>query len=54
MVRLMPNNALQLTFDPLPIFASAKTGIASNATELRRYNALLACMVTALLRKENG
>jgi hypothetical protein len=30
-------NSLHRTFDPLPIFASAKTGIASNAGELRRY-----------------
>ena len=35
-VRLAPNNTLQLTFDPLPIFACAKTCIASNAGELRR------------------
>jgi hypothetical protein len=31
------NKSLQVTFDPLPIFATAKTGIASNAPELRRY-----------------
>ncbi len=30
------NKSLQVTFDPLPIFAAAKTGIASNAPELRR------------------
>ena len=30
------NKSLQRTFDPLPIFAIAKTGIASNAAELRR------------------
>ena len=30
------NNTLQVTFDPLPIFAAAKTVIASNAAELRR------------------
>jgi len=28
--------SLQVTFDPLPIFAAAKTGIASNAPELSR------------------
>lgn len=33
---LTPNKALQLTFDPLDIFAVAKTSIASNATELKR------------------
>ena len=31
------NNTLQATFDPLPIFAAAKTAIASNAPELGRY-----------------
>ena len=36
---MWPNKALQVTFDPLPIFAAAKTGIASNAPELRRYAA---------------
>ncbi len=30
------NNTLQGTFDPLPIFAIAKTGIASNAPERGR------------------
>jgi hypothetical protein len=35
-VRLTPNKSLQGTFDPQPIFAAAKTGIASNAPELRR------------------
>ena len=30
------NKSLQLTFDPPPIFAAAKTGVASNAAELRR------------------
>jgi hypothetical protein len=30
------NNSLYRTFDPLPIVASAKTDIASNAGELRR------------------
>jgi len=32
----MHNNTLQVTFDPLPIFAAAKTGIASNAPERGR------------------
>ena len=32
-----PNKSLHRIFDPLPIFASEKTGIASNAGELRRY-----------------
>ena len=31
------NKALQATFDPLRIFASAKARIASNAPEHRRY-----------------
>ena len=30
------NKLLQVTFDPLPIFADAKTGTASNAPEPRR------------------
>jgi hypothetical protein len=35
----MPHNkSLQRTFDPPPIFAVAKTGVASNAAELRRYS----------------
>jgi|GEM_PF-26674 len=34
---LPPNKSLQRTFDPPPIFASAKTGGASNAPELKRY-----------------
>jgi hypothetical protein len=33
---LVPNNTLQVTFDPLPIFAAARTGIASNAPERGR------------------
>ncbi len=33
---LQPNKLLHRTFDPLPIFAFAKTVIASNAAELRR------------------
>jgi hypothetical protein len=32
-----PNKSLQRTFDPPPIFAAAKTGVASNAAKLRRY-----------------
>jgi|TARA_R110000823_G_scaffold51415_1_gene128179 hypothetical protein len=32
-----PNKSLHWTFDPLPIFAAAKTAIASNARELKRY-----------------
>ena len=31
-----PNKSLQRTFDPPPIFAFAKTGVASNAAEFRR------------------
>lgn len=31
-----PNKSLQRTFDPPPIFATAKTVDASNATELKR------------------
>jgi len=30
------NNTLQATFDPLPTFAAAKAGIASNAPERER------------------
>ena len=30
------NKSLQRTFDPPPIFAAAKIGVASNAAELRR------------------
>ncbi|PTN32379.1 hypothetical protein C6366_16615 [Desulfonatronum sp. SC1] len=33
---LMPNKSLQVTFDPPPIFAVARTGVASNGPELRR------------------
>lgn len=33
---LWPNKALQGTFDPPPIFAIAKMGVASNAPERRR------------------
>lgn len=33
---LTANNSLQRTFDPPPIFASAKTGIASYAAQLNR------------------
>lgn len=36
-VEKRPNNALQVTFDPLPTFAVAKAAIASNAPERRRY-----------------
>ncbi|RZO86234.1 MAG: hypothetical protein EVA65_04705 [Oceanococcus sp.] len=36
---MTPNKSLHRTFDPLPIFAFAKTGIASNAGELRRWQA---------------
>jgi hypothetical protein len=35
-----PNKSSQRTFDPPPIFASAKMGVASNAAELRRWAAL--------------
>lgn len=34
--RKMPNNTLQGTFDPRPIFAIAKTYLASNAPERGR------------------
>jgi len=34
---LVPNKSLQRTFDLPPIFAAAKTGVASNAPEHRRY-----------------
>jgi len=33
---LPPNKSLERTFDPPPIFAAEKTGVASNAAELRR------------------
>ncbi|PXV75261.1 hypothetical protein [Nitrosomonas eutropha] len=35
---MLANKLLQRTFNPLPIFAAAKTGIASNAAKLRRYD----------------
>lgn len=38
---LTHNNTLQATFDPLPIFAIAKTGVDSNSAELRRYVRLM-------------
>lgn len=31
------NNTLQVTFDPLPTFATAKAAIASNAPERGRW-----------------
>ncbi len=34
---MTPNKSLQLTFDPPPLFAAAKSGVASNAAELRRW-----------------
>ena len=33
---VLPNQSLQGTFDPSPIFAAAKTVAASNAPELKR------------------
>tara|TARA_R110000782_G_scaffold158072_3_gene250275 strand:+ start:691 stop:795 length:105 start_codon:yes stop_codon:yes gene_type:complete len=33
---LPPNKSMQWTFDPLPIFAAAKTVIGSNAADFRR------------------
>lgn len=36
-MRMTPNRSLQRTFDPPPIFATAKTAVASNAAELKRY-----------------
>jgi len=33
---MTPNKSLQVTFDPPPFFATAKTAVASNAPELRR------------------
>jgi hypothetical protein len=35
MIRRKSNNTLQVTYDPLPTFATAKAAIASNASELR-------------------
>ena len=35
-LQVAPNISLQRTFDPPPIFAFAKTVVASNAAELRR------------------
>lgn len=32
---MTPNKSLQRTFDPPPIFAIAKTAVASNAAELK-------------------
>ena len=37
---ISPNKSLQLTFDPPPILAIAKTGVASNVAELGRYVSL--------------
>jgi hypothetical protein len=37
---MTPNKSLQVTFDPPPIFAAAKTVVASNAPELRRSPAI--------------
>jgi hypothetical protein len=34
------NKSLQVTFAPPPIFAAAKTDVAANAPELRRYTAI--------------
>lgn len=36
-----PNKSLQRTFDPPPIFATAKTGVASNAAGLKCYVPLI-------------
>jgi hypothetical protein len=36
-VQASHNKSLQRTFDPPPIIAAAKTGVASNVAELRRY-----------------
>ena len=33
---MTPNKSLQRTFDPPPIFAAAKTVVASNSAELGR------------------
>jgi len=35
-----PNKSLQGTFDPPPVFAAAKTAVASNAPALRRSDAM--------------
>lgn len=37
---LIAKETLHLMFDPLPIFASEKIGIASNSGELGRYAAI--------------
>lgn len=37
MIDQAPNKLLKVTCDSLPVFAIAKTGVASNAPELRRY-----------------
>jgi len=34
---IRPNKLLQVTFDPPPAFATAKSGVTSNAPQLRRY-----------------
>ncbi len=44
---LPSNKSLQRTFDPRPIFATAKTVVSSNAAELRRWLPLLAALVSA-------
>lgn len=38
---MVANKSLQVTFDPPPIFAIAKTGVTSKAPELRRWAAHL-------------
>lgn len=35
-VRVTHNKSLQRTFDPPPVFAFEKTGVASNAPEFKR------------------
>ena len=44
------NNSLQQAFDPPPIFAAAKTVVASNAAELRRYADARVLTVAQFLR----
>lgn len=47
-----PNKSLEWTFDPSPIFATAKTGVASNAAEFRRYVPLVFSDILDELRLE--
>lgn len=51
----LPHKSQHGTFDSSPIFAFAKTAVASNAPELRRYNTRHASDFSTLQKKvKNG